>query len=817
MFNGAAAEIMLVDDTPANLRLLDNLLCQQGYRVRPASSGSLALRSAAAKPPDLILLDVRMPEMDGHTVCERLKSDPHTQSIPVIFISASNDTADKVKGFAVGGVDYVTKPFEPAEVLARVNTHLELKRLREGLERLAEARAIDLVKTHRALDASEKRLRLVIEATSDGVWDWNVRTEEMFFSDRWYTMLGYEPGEFPAGYSAWRDRVHPDDLESAEAVVRAHLANLVPEINVEARLRAKSGLWKWINSRGKAIEREADGSALRLVGTNTDVTARKESEAALRENSIFLNTLLNAIPAPVFYKDTNGHYLGCNQAFAESIGQTRSDVVGKTASELMPTQEAETHRVMDLELLGQPRPAAYEGQTTDPAGSIHDVVFHKAVFLNSDNCVAGIIGVILDISERKEAERALRISEAFYRSVFENSLFGIGIADPDMRLIQVNPAFCRMVGYESDEIINRMRLSDLTHPDDREIDVADMRRLINREQEDFVAERRCIGKSGEVIDVIAFVRAIRSDTGAYVGSSTTVLDITTRKQAEAELERHREKLQELVAERTAELRHAMQQLVQAEKLAALGHLVAGVAHELNTPLGNVRMMSTALVEEVRAFGHSVDSGALRRSQVSSFQTRCSEAVDLIERNAIRAADLIGHFKEVAVDQTSARRRRFALRETIDEMLTTLQPQFKRTAHRIELDIPSGLEMDSYPGPLEQVLCNLINNSLTHGFARMDAGTIRIRAEPADPGNVRIDYTDDGTGIPEALYNRIFEPFFTPRLGSGGSGLGLYITYNLVTAVLGGTITVCPPQERGIRFSIILPRSPAAQPISGASK
>jgi len=177
MFNGTAAEIMLVDDTPANLRLLDNLLCQQGYRVRPAASGSLALRSAAAKPPDLILLDVRMPEMDGHTVCERLKSDPHTQSIPVIFISASNDTADKVKGFAVGGVDYVTKPFEPAEVLARVNTHLELKRLREGLERLAEARAADLVKTHRALDASEKRLRLVIEATSDGVWDWNVRTE----------------------------------------------------------------------------------------------------------------------------------------------------------------------------------------------------------------------------------------------------------------------------------------------------------------------------------------------------------------------------------------------------------------------------------------------------------------------------------------------------------------------------------------------------------------------------------------------------------------------------------------------------------------
>ncbi len=816
MHNDRVAEIMLVDDTPANLRLLHDLLCEQGYRVRPAASGSAALRSAAAKQPDLILLDARMPELDGYGICRRLKSDPRTQSIPVIFISAASETTDKIKGFAVGGVDYVTKPFEPAEVLARVSTHLELKRLRENLERVAEARTADLMRTHHALEASEKRLRLVIEATSDGVWDWNMRTNEIFFSDRWYAMLDYEPGEFPAEYTAWRDRVHPDDLASAEAAVGAHLADRLPEINIEVRVRTKDDRWKWINSRGRVVERDAEGRPLRVVGTNADVTARKQDEAALRENSMFLNTLLNAIPAPVFYKDTSGRYLGCNQAFAQILGRTRSAVVGKTTSELMPGEQADVYRASDLELLHQSRSAAYEGQITDALGNIRDVVFHKAVFLDSESDVGGIIGVILDISQRKEAERALRISEAFYRSVFENSLLGICITGPDMTLVQVNPAFCRMIGYQSDEVVNRMRLCDVTHPDDVAAAGTAMSRLISGEEKDFISERRCIRKSGEIIDVIAFVRAIRDEGGAYVGSSASLLDITTRKRAAEELERHREKLQDLVAERTAELRHAMQQLVQSEKLAALGHLVAGVAHELSTPLGNVRTMATALAEEVRAFGRAAESGALRRSQLSGFQTRCNEAVDLIERNAVRAADLIGHFKEVAVDQTSARRRRFVLRQTIEEMLTTLQPQFKRTAHRIELDVPADLVLNSYPGPLEQVLANLISNSLTHGFAQMEAGTIRIQAAAADAAHVRIDYADDGVGIPEALRNRIFEPFFTTRLGSGGSGLGLYITYNLVTAVLGGTISVWAAPQRGISFSIILPNNPAAQPHSGAS-
>ena len=165
-----------------------------------------------------------------------------------------------------------------------------------------------------------------------------------------------------------------------------------------------------------------------------------------------------------------------------------------------------------------------------------------------------------------------------------------------------------------------------------------------------------------------------------------------------------------------------------------------------------------------------------------------------------------------MDQTSARRR-FDLRQTVEELLATLHPQFKRTAYRIELDIPPDIELDSYPGPLEQVVTNLVGNSLTHGFAGIEAGVIRIHAAPLGTTQIQVDYTDDGVGIPETMLDRIFEPFFTTKLGSGGSGLRLSIVYNLVTGVLGGTIRAGGQPGHGTTFTLVLPRIAPAQPTS----
>ncbi len=225
---------------------------------------------------------------------------------------------------------------------------------------------------------------------------------------------------------------------------------------------------------------------------------------------------------------------------------------------------------------------------------------NKAV-LDDRGQVVEVFSVGSDITDRKRTEEALRTSEAFYRSIFENSLFGIGISGPGMKLIQVNPAFCRMLEYDGDELVGKLGIGDVTHPDDMPASREAMSRLAGGEINDFIIEKRYVTKSRKTIDAITYVKAIRDRAGAHQGSSATILDITDRKRAEEELERHRDHLEELVAERTAELRQAMEQLVQSEKLAALGHLVAGVAHELNTPLGNARTVASALGEHLREF------------------------------------------------------------------------------------------------------------------------------------------------------------------------------------------------------------------------
>ena len=287
-------------------------------------------------------------------------------------------------------------------------------------------------------------------------------------------------------------------------------------------------------------------------------------------------------------------------------------------------------------------------------------------------------------------------------------------------------------------------------------------------------------------------------------------EIEERKRAHEALQREKDEQKILIAK----LEQATNQLVQSEKLASLGSLVAGVAHELNTPLGNSLMVASALASMVDEFAGQVAAGTLRKQVLLDFVDHCRNAAALLQRNSQRAADLIGNFKQVAVDQTSMRRRRFDLRQALDEVLSTLQPKLRHTRHRLQVNVPPGIVLESYPGPIEQIITNLLANSLLHGFTGDVAGTIRIDAEPVAGERVALTYADDGIGIGEAIAKRVFDPFFTTRLGSGGSGLGLYIVYNLTTAVLGGSIRLSSQPGHGVRFDLSLPLVAPDNPLGG---
>ncbi|MGR9051395.1 MAG: sensor histidine kinase [Gammaproteobacteria bacterium] len=250
------------------------------------------------------------------------------------------------------------------------------------------------------------------------------------------------------------------------------------------------------------------------------------------------------------------------------------------------------------------------------------------------------------------------------------------------------------------------------------------------------------------------------------------------------------------------LKWTQESLIRSEKMAGLGSLVAGVAHELNTPIGNALTVASTLQDHTRELSEELKIG-LRRATLEKFLTEANTAGELIVRNLQRTADLMTSFKHVAVDQASENRRKFDLKTTIDEIAATLSPMLKKTPYRFELHIPEHITMDSYPGAIGQIITNLLDNAINHAFADRDHGVMTVSAEQRGD-KVLLKFRDDGVGMPSDIVNRIFDPFFTTKLGQGGSGLGMSIVYNLVCSVLGGNIEAQSSPGQGTIISILLP-------------
>ncbi|MET3135359.1 two-component system NtrC family sensor kinase [Oxalobacteraceae bacterium GrIS 1.11] len=251
------------------------------------------------------------------------------------------------------------------------------------------------------------------------------------------------------------------------------------------------------------------------------------------------------------------------------------------------------------------------------------------------------------------------------------------------------------------------------------------------------------------------------------------------------------------------LLHAQDELVRSEKLAALGALVAGMAHELNTPIGNSLLAASSLVDHNQAFALECAAG-VRRSALSEHIAEVEHAGEIVLRNLHRAIDLVASFKQVAVDRASTQGRRFCLNEVVAEIILTLWPTLKKGGVCITHAIPPEIVMHSYPGPLGQVLTNLINNAVLHGFDGKQGGNIHIAGKALEDGRVELTVRDDGIGIAPASLKRIYDPFYTTKLGKGGSGLGLNIVYNMVHGLLGGKIEVESALGRGTCFTLNLP-------------
>ena len=434
---------------------------------------------------------------------------------------------------------------------------------------------------------------------------------------------------------------------------------------------------------------------LGMIGLQTAYSRRRrELSSRLERELTLMQALMNAAPFPMFYKDAEMRYQRFNEAFLKFLGKTREELLGQPVGATgRPNGQTALFRSKDQELLQHDGQQIYETQVTAADGTFHDIVFHKAVVHLADGAKAGLVGAMLDVTELRRSEAALR---------------------------------------------------DL-----------------NQSLEERVSERT------------------------------------------AELTQANLKLQGVVDS----LALAQDELLRSEKLASLGAMVAGVAHELNTPIGNGLTVATTLQDELVALHDEVSQGAVRRSQLDRFFGRGEAALDILVRNLQRAAQLIANFKAVAVDQTSDRRRRFQLADVVRENVEAFEAGSTSASPRFIVDISDSFELDSYPGALGQILLNLFENARLHAFADRPPGEVRIVARESGRGCIQLDISDNGSGIPAESLTRIFDPFYTTRMGQGGSGLGLAIVFRLVTQTLRGRVRVSSRVGDGTIFMIDIPCDP----------
>ena len=284
------------------------------------------------------------------------------------------------------------------------------------------------------------------------------------------------------------------------------------------------------------------------------------------------------------------------------------------------------------------------------------------------------------------------------------------------------------------------------------------------------------------------------------------------KESYEQLADYSQTLEQKVVTRTLELKNALEnlkksqeQLVQSEKMAALGQLVAGVSHEINTPIGVGVTASTFLQEQVVKLKKMLSSEEIDEDELNPLIKHIDDSGNLIHSNLMRASELITSFKQTSADQTSQEKRTFNMHKVISDTMKTLHPELKKTRIKVYIDCSEHLSVSSYPGAVSQVITCFVMNSIIHGFENNnEGGEIHIDVKDKEDGNILIIYSDDGKGIPKNILKSVFDPFVTTKRGQGGTGLGLNVAFNVVNKVLRGDIDCESLPGKGATFSISMP-------------
>lgn len=527
---------------------------------------------------------------------------------------------------------------------------------------------------------------------------------------------------------------------------------------------------QWINQAFFDVH----GKAVSYHSIGQDVTKRKRAEAESRKHANFIQSLLNAVPTPVFFKDKTGKYLGCNRAFTELMGVTPNEIKGKTVQELWPSKHAEVYHRKDLELLQNPERQVYDFEVKDKDGIIRPVLFVKDVFRDENGKIAGLVGAFLDIKEHKQAEEALRKSEKRFRDLVGMLPVAVFETDQNFKLTFANSHAFELFGYGEEDLAKGIYSLDLITPEDREFAETNIAKRISGEDPKTI-EYQALKKDGSIFPILLEASSIMN-RGKFQGIRGIIVDIVDRKRQEEE----RLKISD--------------QLRQAQKMESIGRLAGGVSHDLNNLLSPIIGYGELLLQDL-------DSTDSKREPVKQILGAGMRAKDLVHQ-------LLAFSRKQTLEYKPA---------SLNNVLINFEKLLRRTIREdIKIEIvafPNSPIIMADIGQIEQVVMNLAVNAQDAmpegGKLVLETGRVHLDATyaKAHPGTKPGPYamlivSDTGYGMDEETLEHLFEPFYSTK-GDKGTGLGLATVYGIIKQHE-GNIWVYSEKGMGTTFKIYLP-------------
>lgn len=637
-------------------------------------------------------------------------------------------------------------------------------------------------RVERALIESEQRYRALVDNSLTGICA-HRGGRFVYVNDRYARNLGYTADELID--TQLLDLVAPEDHELVRGRWRALLAGETVPVEQEIRHVSKDGTIRWLAVWATVIDHNGAPEYLANV---LDVTERKQADEALRALVEFRQTLIESIPNPVFYKDVHGKYMGCNEAFASLLGLSKEEVVGKSVYEVVSKEVANVWNKSDQELFDRACVQIYDFTMQRPDGIARSFVNHKAPFFDSEGKLAGLIGVMVDVTDRLSAERALRASEERYRAIFNNAAVGILITDRHGAFVKMNSAALKILGYTPQDF-ELIPFSDITHPDDVEISKKNFNALVRGEIDSYRIEKRYIRKDGEIAWVDISVSGVLDENGDCLATFGMAVDITERKQTEQEKEILRE------------------QLLQAQKMEAIGTLTGGIAHDFNNMLTIILGYADLVLSDM-------DEQDSRSADLQRIIQTAKNGAELVQR-------LLTFSRKT--DQES-------VPLNINSQIESTRKLLERTIPKmigIELKLQDNLsDIKADATQIDQILMNLAINARD---AMSDGGKLIIETRNVTldeqycsshvgvrPGSyVMLSISDTGHGMDETTRARIFDPFFTTKVrdSTKGTGLGLAVVHGIIDQY-GGHIVCESEPGKGSTFKIYFPSVDRAAPSPG---